>query len=98
MRPTKSETRNTPNSTNANSKKPNVGIITHPFLARAGATPLNNMIAVARPLSHRLFVITGGDYGSATNGVAVIKIKATRRASFISRALEQVFVHLRILR
>src|SRR5665647_993030 len=98
MRLTQSKTHNTPHSTNANSKKPNVGIITHPFLARAGVTPLDNMIAVARPLANRLFVITGGDYNSATNGVEIIRIKATRRASFVSRVLEQVFVHARFLR
>jgi len=82
----------------AEPKKPNVAIMTHPFLARVGKTPLDNMIAVARPLANNLIIITGGDYIPSDCNSQVVRIKATPRIGFFSRALEQALVHLRVLR
>jgi hypothetical protein len=79
------------------SSKANVGIITHPFLARAGKTPLDNLISVTRPLTNRLFVITSEDYDTTTESVELIRVKAVRRTSFISRVFEQALVHVRVL-
>ncbi len=82
----------------AQSDKPNVGIVTHPFLARAGKIPLDNLIELVRPVVGTLFVITGGDYENAPSGVVLTKLRATRRTRFTSRVLEQAFVQIQTLR
>jgi glycosyltransferase involved in cell wall biosynthesis len=90
-------TRDTSNGTDTKSKKPNVAIMTHPFLARVGKTPLDNMIAVARPLANNLTIIAGGDYTPSRRDIRKIRIKATRRTGFFPRVLEQLLVHVRVL-
>jgi glycosyltransferase involved in cell wall biosynthesis len=74
-----------------------MGIIPEMFLVRASKFHLDELIALLSPLTSRLFVIAS-DYGNTTPGVEIVPIKGTRRASFLSKALEQVFVHLQMLR
>ncbi len=85
------------NGTTEQRLKPVVGIIPEMFLVRASKFHLDELIALLSPLTSRLFVIAG-DYGNTTPGVEIVPIKGTRRASFLSKALEQVFVHLQMLR
>jgi len=80
------------------SEKPNIAIITHPFQERGSNLPIDNMVAVARPLANRLLLITGEGYTGSPRGTEIIKIKATRRTSFVSRALEQAVVHAKDVR
>jgi glycosyltransferase involved in cell wall biosynthesis len=88
----------TPNGIATEPRKPNVGIMTHPYFERAGKTPLDNLIVLVKPLANKLFVITGRDYDTPPCDVEVIAIKATRRTSFVSRMLEQTLVHAKVLR
>jgi len=88
----------TPNGIVTGSRKPNVGIMTHPYFERAGKTPLDNLIVLVKPLANRLLVVTGGDYDNPPKGVEIIRVQATRRVSFASRVLEQASVHVRVLR
>jgi glycosyltransferase involved in cell wall biosynthesis len=88
----------TPNGIATQSRKPNVGIMTHPYFERAGKTPLDNLIVLVKPLANKLFVITGRDYNTPPCDVEVIAIKAKRRTSFVSRTLEQALVHAKVLR
>lgn len=79
-------------------KKPNVGIITHATLEKAGKNALDNLVTLIRPLTNRLFVITGDWYTNPTPGVKIIRIKAKRRSSFTGRVLQQGVTHIRQLR
>jgi len=82
---------------NGRSEKPNVGIFTHPFFARAGHPALDNMIALLDPLTNKLFVITGGAYDNAASDTEIFHIRATERKWLPFKMLEQVLVDTRII-
>jgi glycosyltransferase involved in cell wall biosynthesis len=63
---------------------------------RSGETPLGNLIALASPLTNKLFLIIG-DYPNSIPGVKIIKIKTTRRRLVVARVFQQVLTHLRVL-
>ena len=63
---------------------------------RSGETPLGNLIALASPLTNKLFLIIG-DYPNSIPCVKIIKIKTTRRRLVVARVFQQVLTHLRVL-
>jgi glycosyltransferase involved in cell wall biosynthesis len=63
---------------------------------RSGETPLANLIALASPLTNKLFLIIG-DYPNPIPLVEIIKIKTTRRRLVVTRVFQQVLTHLRVL-
>lgn len=78
--------------------KPNVAILTSPFVVRSGKTPLENLVALTRPLVNRLVILSGGDYGNLPRGAELIRISEKKRVSLVTKVLEQVIVHIRLLR
>jgi glycosyltransferase involved in cell wall biosynthesis len=85
------------NGVNARTK-PNVAIVTYPFLMGTGNIILDNLVALTRPLVNRLMILTGGNYDSKPRGVEVIRISEKQRTSFVTKVLEQMIVHIRLLR
>ena len=85
------------NGTNGRPRKPNVGIFTHHFFARAGYPALDNIVALLSPLTNKLFIITGGDYDNATSGTEIFRIRATERKGLPLTMLEHVLVDLRVI-
>ena len=85
------------NGTNGRSRKPNVGIFTHPFFARAGYPALDNIIALLSPLTNKLFIITGGVYDNATSGTEIFRIRATERKRLPFKMLDYVLVNMRVI-
>ncbi len=81
---------------NGKRKKPNVGIMVGEHFERSGETPLANLIALAAPLTNKLFLIIG-DYPISIPQVEVLKIKTTRRRLVVTRVFQQVLTHLRVL-
>jgi len=80
------------------SRRPRVGIMTHVDVERAGNLPLDNLVALVSPLSSKLFLITGGDYHNEAHEMEIIRIKARRRSSLVSKIFEQVSAQIRISR
>jgi glycosyltransferase involved in cell wall biosynthesis len=78
--------------------KPNIAILTQPFLARPGKMHLDNMIAITRPLANRLFILTYGGYGDPPCGAEMIRISDKEQTRFFARVLGQVIVHIRFFR
>jgi glycosyltransferase involved in cell wall biosynthesis len=85
------------NASTEESKKPNIGIITHLWMAQAANVPLDNMVAFAGPLANKLYVVTGGDVNS-THDVEIIRIKAKERTKLLAKMLEQILAQMRIVR
>jgi glycosyltransferase involved in cell wall biosynthesis len=85
------------NGTNGRSRKPNVGIFTHPFFARAGYPALDNIIALLSPLTNKVFIITGGVYDNATSGTEIFRIRATERKRLPFKMLDYVLVNMRVI-
>jgi glycosyltransferase involved in cell wall biosynthesis len=80
------------------SHRPRVGIMTHVDVERAGDSPLNNLVALVSPLTSKLFLITGGDYRNEAHEIEIIRVKAGRRSSLVSKILEQASAQMRISR
>lgn len=80
------------------SHRPRVGIMTHVDVERAGALPLNNLVALVSPLTSKLFLITGGDYRNEAHEMEIIRVEARRRSSLVSKIFEQVSIQMRISR
>jgi glycosyltransferase involved in cell wall biosynthesis len=85
------------NGMNERHRKPNVGIFTHPFFARAGYPALDNIIALLSPLTSKLFIITGGAYDNTTSGTEIFRIRATERKRLLSKILDKLFVDIRVI-
>jgi len=77
--------------------KPVVAVIPHAFVEKVSALRVNELVALLSPLTKTIFVITTG-YDAARGGVRIIPLKATKRASFLSKMIEQVSIHLQLLR
>jgi glycosyltransferase involved in cell wall biosynthesis len=67
-------------------------------IERAGDLPLDNLVALVSILASKLFLITGGDYRNAAHEMEIIRIKARRRPSLVSKILEQASAQMRISR
>jgi len=80
------------------SHRPRVGIMTYVDVERAGDLPLDNLVALVSPLASKLFLITGGDYRNDAHEMEIIRIKARRRSSLVSKILEQASAQMRISR
>ncbi|MEI7828105.1 MAG: glycosyltransferase family 4 protein, partial [Euryarchaeota archaeon] len=80
------------------SRRPRVGIMTHVDVERAGALPLDNLVALVSPIASKLFLITGGDYHNEAHEMEIIRVKARRSSSLVSKILEQASVQIRISR
>jgi glycosyltransferase involved in cell wall biosynthesis len=78
-------------------QRPVVAIIPHVFVEKVSALRVDELVALLSPLSKTIFVITTG-YDSARGGVRTIPIQATKRASFLSKVIEQVSIHLQLFR
>jgi len=77
--------------------RPVIGIIPHMFLEKVSVLRVDELLALLSPLTKTIFLITDG-YDGARLGVRNVPIKATKRASFLSKAVEQGFIHLQLLR
>ena len=72
--------------------------MTYVDVERAGDLPLDNLVALVSPLTSKLFLITGGDYRNDAHEMEIIRIKARRRSSLVSKTLEQASAQMRISR
>jgi glycosyltransferase involved in cell wall biosynthesis len=72
--------------------------MTYVDVERAGDLPLDNLVALVSPLASKLFLITGGDYRNDAHEMEIIRIKARRRSSLVSKILEQASAQMRISR
>jgi glycosyltransferase involved in cell wall biosynthesis len=77
--------------------KPVVGIIPHVFIEKVSALRVDELVALLSPLTKTIFVITTR-YGGACDGVRIFPIQATKRASLVPKIVEQVSIHLQLLR
>ena len=77
--------------------KPVVGVIPHVFVEKVSALRVDELVTLLSPLTKTIFVITTG-YDSARGGVRTIPIYATKRASFLSKVVEQGSIHLQLFR
>ncbi len=80
------------------SPRPRVGIMTYVHVERAGDLPLDNLVALVSPLASKLFLITGGDYRNDAHEMEIIRMKARRPSSLVSKILEQASAQMRISR
>jgi len=78
-------------------RRPVVGVIPHVFIENVSVLRVDELVELLSPFIKTIFVINDG-YDSARSGVQIIPIKATKRASFLSKMIEQVFIHLQLLR
>jgi glycosyltransferase involved in cell wall biosynthesis len=58
---------------------------------------VDELVTILSPFTDRIVVITDG-YDNAHGAAEVIRIKATKRASFLSKVFEQVSIHLQLVR
>ena len=86
----------TSQSTGERKRKPTVGIIPHVFIERVSALRVDELVAILSHFTKATLVITDG-YESARSDVQVIPLKATKRVSFLSKVIEQVFIHVQLL-
>ena len=86
----------TSQSTGERKRKPTVGIIPHVFIERVSALRVDELVAILGHFTQATLVITDG-YESARSDVQVIPLKATKRVSFLSKVIEQVFIHVQLL-
>jgi len=77
--------------------KSTVGVIPHVFIERVSALRVDELVAILSHFTKITLVITDG-YDSARDGLRIIPIKATKRASLLSKVIEQVSIHLQLLR
>ena len=77
--------------------KPSVGIVTYFNFEKTANHPLDNLIALVNPLTHKTFLITGGDYSNPRHEIEIIRTRSTRRHLFIAKVLEQVLAQLQVL-
>jgi glycosyltransferase involved in cell wall biosynthesis len=77
--------------------KQTVGVIPHVFLERVSALRVEEIVSLLSHFAETIFVIADG-YSSVRSGVRVIPIKATKRVSFLSKVIEQIFIHIQLLR
>src|SRR5665647_1036675 len=77
--------------------KSTVGVIPHVFIERVSALRVDELVAILSHFTKTTLVITDG-YDSARDGLRIIPIKATKRASLLSKVFEQVSIHLQLLR
>jgi glycosyltransferase involved in cell wall biosynthesis len=77
--------------------RPVVAVIPHVFVEKVSALRVDELVALLSPLAKTIFVITTG-YDSTRGGVQTVPIQATKRASFLSKVIEQVSIHLQLLR
>ena len=77
--------------------RPVVGIVPHVFIENVSALRVDELVALLTPFTKTILIITDG-YDSARRGVRIIPIKATKRASFLSKVVEQGSIHLQLLR
>jgi Glycosyltransferase len=87
----------TSQSTGERKRKPTIGIIPHVFIERVSAIRVDELVAILSHFTKATLVITDG-YESAHGHVQVIPLKATKRESFLSKMIEQVFIHVQLLR
>jgi glycosyltransferase involved in cell wall biosynthesis len=80
------------------SPRPRVGIMTYVHVERAGDLPLDNLVALVSPLTSKLFLFTGGDYRNDAHEMEIIRMKAGRPSSLVSKILEQASAQMRISR
>ena len=90
-------TRETSKRTRDQECKPTVGVVPHAFIERVSALRVDELVTLLTPLTEKIFVISDA-YDDARGAAEVIPIKATQRASFLSKVIEQVYIHLQLLR
>jgi len=78
-------------------RKPTVGIIPHAFIERVSALRVDELVAILSHFTKTILVITDG-YDSTCGDVRIIPIKSTKHSSFLSKVIEQVFIHIQLLR
>lgn len=78
--------------------KPNVAIVTCSWNLRTSTVILDNLIGLILPLANRLVILTGVYYGSRPGGAEVIIISEKEPTSLVTKVLEQMMVHIRLLR
>ncbi len=89
----------TPDQYGTRVKKPNIAIITHPFIGNSAHSTLNNLFLVLGPLANRLILITGSaaDCDLSSPDVEVVRFNAKKREFVVSRVFEQACIHIRQL-
>ena len=77
--------------------RPVVGIVLHVFIENVSALRVDELVALLTPFTKTILIITDG-YDSARREVRIIPMKTTKRASFLSKVVEQASIHLQLLR
>lgn len=92
-----SNSRKTSQSTGGRKHKPTVGILPHVFIERVSALRVDELVAILSHFTTTMLIITDG-YDNTRGDVRIIPIKATKRARFLSKVIEQVSIHIQLLR
>ena len=76
----------------------NIGIVTSPFLLKAGVPPLSNLIDILSPFSNDLYVITGNAGAALTNEdkVHIYLIEHKQEVNIFIKILKYVRANLKI--